>query len=58
MRVNIRLVLDGKDATEFNQVKEELGIENNTDVLRFLIRHPPKITTKPKTETPLEAPAQ
>lgn len=36
--VNIKLILQGKEAAEFNAVKERLGILNNTDVLRFLIK--------------------
>jgi len=38
MRVNIRLLLKGKEAKQFNELKEKLGIVNNTDVLRLLIR--------------------
>jgi hypothetical protein len=36
--VRIRLDLEGKDAKEFLQVKEDRGITSNTETVRLLVR--------------------
>jgi undecaprenyl pyrophosphate synthase len=37
MRIDIRLILDGEIAEEFQNLKHKLKIKNNTDLLRYLI---------------------
>jgi len=54
VKVNIRLVLKGKDAAAFNAVKDKLGLVNNTDVLRLLIRR----ASEGEAERPGEVPAR
>ena len=53
MRVNIKLVLDGKDAKQFEEVRTKLGILNATDVLRFLIKREAD-KQLPEQETPAQ----
>lgn len=35
--VNVRVEFKGEMAEKFNKVKEELGVKNNTEVLRILV---------------------
>ena len=35
---HLKLVLNGELAEKFDQIKEKLGLKNNSEVLRFLIR--------------------
>jgi hypothetical protein len=37
MRIDIRLILDGEIAEEFQKLKRQLKMKNNTEVLRYLI---------------------
>jgi lipopolysaccharide biosynthesis regulator YciM len=39
MRIDIRLKLDGEAAKEFQKLKRQLKMKNNTDVLRYLISY-------------------
>jgi hypothetical protein len=36
-KITIRVELEGEMANKFEAIKREMGIENNTDVLRSLI---------------------
>ena len=36
--IQVRLKLIGKEAQKFQKLKEELGLENNSEVLRFIIK--------------------
>ncbi|MFQ5978381.1 MAG: hypothetical protein ACE5OZ_09655 [Candidatus Heimdallarchaeota archaeon] len=37
-RIQIRVTLQGKIAEEFDMIKEELGVMNDSEVVRHLIR--------------------
>lgn len=36
-KIDIRVILDGSVAEKFRIIKETLGLENNTDLIRLLI---------------------
>ncbi|MHA1348038.1 MAG: hypothetical protein ACTSO3_16675 [Candidatus Heimdallarchaeaceae archaeon] len=38
-RIDIRVILKGKIAKEFEQLKKYYGMENRTDFVRFLIHN-------------------
>jgi hypothetical protein len=46
VRVNIKLILEGKEAKDFNSFKGKLGLVNNTDVLRYLIKQADEIFSR------------
>ena len=49
-RIQIRLDIEGELAKKFNAVKNDIGLENNTDVLRHLIVTAFKQLSAPKKE--------
>jgi hypothetical protein len=51
--LNIRVELRGEIRRKFEQIKKDLGLENNTEVLRSLIeRHSKFLTEKHAAEVP------
>jgi hypothetical protein len=51
--LNIRVELRGEIRRKFEQIKKDLGLENNTEVLRSLIeRHSKFLTEKHVAEVP------